>query len=466
MISLPYAAEPESAPVLSIAQIVTIARAYWKQIVMIAVGITIVTAVGIKFLPKTYTAMATLIVNPENKDPLAGQQFPMDVLGNYVATQTELMLSPVVLLPVVDKLQLTLDKNYTAGFRGGDATALREYVERELATAIQVDTGRGGQLLYVSASARDPVRASDIANAVADIYLEQQRRRVNDPAGERAERYSEQLAELRAKTVVAQDKVTEFRRHNGLTDVVAANNDVEMQALTSLESRLLEAQNRRRSLEAKQSGQQSTTDEALASLQVSQLKTQVSNLEAQLAQQRATLGARHPAVLQLTSQLDTARRSLAAELENLSANNATEFSRARDLEDKLTRAVADQRQKVVSLRQLQGDGAKLQLELESAQAVYKRALDGYDQIMFASVGNYTNVTFVSRATPPLKASKPNKLKLLAVGAIFGLGLGLLIPFGYELFVNRRVRCRDDIERDFGIPVLALFDAIPATPGAA
>jgi succinoglycan biosynthesis transport protein ExoP len=452
---------------LSIAQILTIARAYWKQVVIVALGTTILTAVAIKFLPKTYTATATLIVSTENKDPLAGQQFPIDVLGNYVATQTELMLSPVVLLPVVDKLHLTSDKNYTAGFRGGDATALREYVEKDLSTGgVQVETGRGGQLLYVSGSARDPGQAADIANAVADVYLAQKRRRVNDPAGERAERYSEQLAELRVKTVTAQDKVTEFRRHNGLTDVVAANNDVEMQALTSLESRLLDAQNQRRSLEAKQAGQQSTANETLSSPQITALKTQVSTIEAQLAQQQPTLGPRHPAVMELNSRLAATRRSLAGEMETLHANNATEISRARDLEEKLTRAVADQRQKVVSLRQLQGEGAKLQLELESAQSVYKRALDGYDQIMFASVGNYTNVTFISRATPPLKASKPNKLKLLAVGVIFGLGLGLVMPFSYELFVNRRLRCRDDIEREFGIPVLAHFDAIPAAPGGA
>jgi hypothetical protein len=38
-------------------------------------------------------------------------------------------------------------------------------------------------------------------------------------------------------------------------------------------------------------------------------------------------------------------------------------------------------------------------------------------------------------------------------------LGLGIPLGYELF-NRRVRCRDDLERHHGIPVLAEFGALP------
>ena len=34
-------------------------------------------------------------------------------------------------------------------------------------------------------------------------------------------------------------------------------------------------------------------------------------------------------------------------------------------------------------------------------------------------------------------------------------LGLGIPLGYEL-LNRRVRCRDDLERHHGIPVLVEF----------
>jgi len=38
-------------------------------------------------------------------------------------------------------------------------------------------------------------------------------------------------------------------------------------------------------------------------------------------------------------------------------------------------------------------------------------------------------------------------------------LGLVVPLIYEL-TNRRVRCRDDLERDSGVPVLAEFGAMP------
>jgi polysaccharide biosynthesis transport protein len=157
--------------------------------------------------------------------------------------------------------------------------------------------------------------------------------------------------------------------------------------------------------------------------------------------------------------MQATRRSLAAALQSYSANASTGLSVAQRLEQNLLRAVEEQRAKVLAMGQLHNDAAKYILELESAQAVYKRALDGYDQIMFASAGHYTNVNFVSRATPPVKASKPKVLTGLLLGGMAAGILGLGIPLAYELF-NRRVRCRDDLERHHGIPVLVEFGTLP------
>ena len=44
-----------------------------------------------------------------------------------------------------------------------------------------------------------------------------------------------------------------------------------------------------------------------------------------------------------------------------------------------------------------------------------------------------------------------------VSVLVGLGGPLL----YELNFNRRLHCRDDFERELGLPVLAELDRIPA-----
>ena len=81
--------------------------------------------------------------------------------------------------------------------------------------------------------------------------------------------------------------------------------------------------------------------------------------------------------------------------------------------------------------------------------------------MFATGGRTSNISIVSSAIAPQEAAKPNKVRLMLLGIAVGLGAGLLGPLGYELLVNRRVRCRDDFERDFDIPVLMEFQPISA-----
>jgi polysaccharide biosynthesis transport protein len=438
---------------MSVAQFAAILLAYWKQIAVITVVVASLGAVTIKYLPKTYTATATLIVNSDLKDPLAGRDFPAEMIASYVSTQIELMTSPIVLLPAIDRLNLMDDKNFTAGF-SGNGDALREFVQKNLALSLQVQRGTGGQLLYVSASAKSAAQAADIANAVADVYLEQDRRRLNNPAGERAQRYTEELAELREKATIAQDKVTAFRHENGIGDMNSASAGTEVQSLDTLHQHLLETQNLRRTLEAKQAGQQAPADETAGS---AVLDAQL----AQLAQLSGTYGPQHPKVKEVKAQIALTRQSLANANHATSASKDAELARTKELERKYIQAVAEQEAKVLKLRQAQDEGSKLVLELDSAKSVYKQALDGFDQIMFQAVATHANVSVVNRAVPPLRASKPNKIKLMLMALVAGLGLGVGIPLGYGLLIARRLRCRDDVERDFGIAVLAQLEAVPA-----
>jgi uncharacterized protein involved in exopolysaccharide biosynthesis len=178
------------------------------------------------------------------------------------------------------------------------------------------------------------------------------------------------------------------------------------------------------------------------------------------------MGPAHPKVTELENQIAATRKSLSEEVSANDQNTDSELVAARQLEQKLAQAVEEQRAKVLAVRKLQDEGTKYMLELESAQAVYKRALDGYDQIMFSSGVHNANVSFVSRAVPVVKAVKPAKPKLFAVGIVIGLLVGVGAPLVYEILFHRRVRCRDDFERGFGVPVLSEFDAIEFAPSAA
>jgi succinoglycan biosynthesis transport protein ExoP len=447
---------------MSLAQIVCILRAYWRHSLIAAIALILLSFGAIKLLPKSYVATATLIVNFENKDPLAGREFVGGGGNTYIPTQIELIMSQAVLGPVVDRLKLTSDPQFTRGFVGSPA-GVKEVVIRNLRDKLQVQQGVASQLLYISISGKSPERVAELANAVADEYLKQERQRTNGPAAERAERYSKQLAELRAKAIAAQDRVTEFRQQNGMTEVGAGPADVEGAALSDLQQKLEAAQNQRRELESRQVSATASSDVVLETASIVSLRSKLSGLESQMAEARATLGPKHPKVVELQSQIDATRHSLAQEVQSISANSSVQLQRARDLEAKYLAAVTAERARLLERRALQDQEAKLVLELQSAQATYKKGLDGYDQIVFASSGNYSDVSLVSRADPPPKPDKPNKLKWFAIACLFSLAAAVVGPFGYELFLNRRLRCRDDLEKHFGIPVLAQLGPLPLLP---
>jgi len=444
-------------PGLSLSQIFSIVRAHRRLTTLIVLVVLSLTALTLALWPRTYTAMVTLMVNYEVNDPLNGKELPVGQVGSYIATQVELMQTPEVLLAVVDRLKLTQNRDYAAGY-SGDSGTLREWAAKELNKNLTIYQGQmGSQLIYLAYSARDPTEAAQVVNAVAEAYKEQDYSRSTGPPGERAKRYAQQLGELKGKVDQAQKDVTAFHQRNALIEEGNKNN-VDVGLLESLEERLLEAQNARRAAEARASGDQSVNDQVLSSTLVQTLKTQLAVQEARLAQFNTLYTPQHPDVVDLRSQVQEARRAVASAVHSYTANASATLSVAQRLEQSLQRAVAEQRAKVLAKGQLHDEGAKYLLELQSSQAVYKRALEGYDQVMFASAGHYTNVSFISRATPPVRPSKPKILTGLILGCMAALILGLGLPLGYEL-LNRRVRCRDDLERHHGIPVLVEFNRL-------
>ncbi|MDR7193732.1 Wzz/FepE/Etk N-terminal domain-containing protein [Luteimonas terrae] len=447
-------------PGLSLWQLLAIVWAWRKVTLAVVAGALLLALAASKLLPKTYTATATLMVNYEIYDPLGGKEFPIGLLGSYMATQIELMHSAEVLLEVVRRLKLNQDPRYTAGF-DGSPEHLDEWVKSVLERKLIIEQGRfGSQLIHITYSARKPEAAAAVVNTLAEVYAEQQHSRLTGPARERADRYTEQLEGLQEKVARAQDEVTALRARNGTIDPTAKI-DIEMEKLGTLQQRLLDTQHTRRTAESQLSGDLSVGDQVLNSPLVQTLKARVATDAARLAELRATLGPRHPQLLELESQVQYSQRALNTETGNYRRNTTSTVASSRQLESSLQQAVDEQRENVIAARQLQDELGKYELELESAQSVYRRALEGYDQIMFASGGHYTNVRFVGPAPEPLKPSKPNLLKNVILALGIGLLLGLLGPLGYELLLNRRVRCRDDLERDYDLPVLGEFASVPA-----
>jgi uncharacterized protein involved in exopolysaccharide biosynthesis len=411
------------------------------------------TVAALKFWPRTYTAVASVMVNYEVEDPLNGASLPTGQVGSYIATQVELMQNPQVLLDVVDRLDLTQNKHFTSGYHG--IGTLRQWAAAVVGKNLEIYQGqRGSQLIYVNYSATDPDEAATVANTVIDVYKEHDHTRSTEEPGERARLYAQEIDELKAKVDEAQHNLTAFRQANGLLNE-GDDAGVDLALLTTAEAGLFEARNQLRTAEARAGGNQTVSDQVLGSQEVQELKAQLNEQQLRLAQLNQLYTPDYSEVRDQQVLIASTRRALEAAVNRYSDNASEELAAARRQERDLQRTVASQRAKVLNSSRLHAQESKYLLDLNSAQTVYKRALEGFDQITFAAQGHYSNVTPVSQATPPVKPSAPRLRLGLLLGCIAAGVLGLGIPFAYEL-VNRRIRSRDDLELHSGIPVLMEF----------
>ncbi len=450
----------EDRPPFSVQQLLVILKAHWRFSALVFVLVVMAAAAVSLLTTKTYMATATLMVHFNTLDPLAAKEFAESAQNSYLPTQIELMQGDPVLDAVIERLSLTSAEEFAAGHQGDDATR-RGWVEAKLRKSLDIEQGRAGsQLIYVHASASTATMAADIANAVIDAYLEIHSSDTAGPSAGRVIRYGEGLASLKRKVDVAQTVLSDLRDRAGPIDF-DSKGDIELAKLDALEHRLLEARNGLRTNQAKSTGKRELTTSILTSTAMASLRDEGNKLAAKMAQLRTEYGPNHPDVQALQSQIDENKASQAATQSAYASATTSDIVVANSEVESLEKAVTAQRIKVRQVKQYRDQASKYQLELDSAQQVYRKALDGYDQEKFAARGNTQHLSMASRARPPVKPDKPNRIKYMLAGILGGLMLALLTPFVLEL-PRRKIRCRDDIERDMRIPVLL---ELPNLPGA-
>ena len=457
----PGVAQEPAGDGMTLQQVYMVLRAHWRLSLLIFACLVALSVVVIKKMPRTYTATATLILDYKSTtDPMGAQEFPTGMIGSYIATQIEVLRSADILDPVIQRLNLTKEPEFNSGYSPKNGS-MESWVREALRAKLEIGSGQyGSQLIHITASSVNPDRAAQIADAVAGEFESQQVRRLTEPANQRASRYGGEVQVLADRVSAIQARIAAVRHKSGLTDLKASQTDSDTAALANLEARYLDAQNARRNAEVRLAAESAAGSENGGTPAIQALRTQLSTYGTQMAQLRTTYGSQHIKVLELQSQIDATQRALNAAVSSHVANASVELSAARELEDKLRTAVEQQRDRLMQARSVQDESQKLLLELDSAQAAYKEALDQLDRVQVTARGQYSNISVMSHAEVPVRPTSPKSMKLFLLAVIAALGAGVAIPFAWDLLFDRRVRCSDDVTNDLRLPLLAEFSAQP------
>jgi uncharacterized protein involved in exopolysaccharide biosynthesis len=388
---------------------------YWKRSLIAFLAFIVMAAIATGTMPKIYVASATVMIFQDSKEPLTGAgKLPM----TFISAQVALINSAGSLLPVIDKLDLTHDPWFMPDFSESPA-AVRDVAVARLQGALTVTPGRDN-ILAISVSYLSAQRAADIANAVAQEYIRQDLSRVTLLAEERMARDSKDLEDVQRKVDEAWERVMELGQQPAMIAFGHHNSDAD--ALADLEVKLLTAQKVRRQLETTQQAPGSSSEVLLES-GISDLRGKLAFEQDQIGQ-LLSKGSNHASVLELQARLNATREWMAAEEQVFSGNQRRSLTRARELEWKYQAALEARCAKLAGRRSPPEQVWSRMLQLKSAQQAYAKVLDGYEAKHYWAPAEDDHASLVARATPPLKAAKPNRPELIMMAFLGALGIAL------------------------------------------
>lgn len=429
-----------------------------KWIILLTLLVTVITTLVISLLlPKQYTASSTLVLNFKSSNPVTGVVLPIQFMPSYLITQADIIGSHNVALKVVDNLKLAENPAVQQQFQ--EATqgkgSVRDWLASNLQKKLSAKPSRESSVIEIGFTGNDPTFAAAIANAFAEAYIQTSLELSVQPARQSSAWYDQQISQLRSNLEKSQTKLSEYQREKG---VVLSDErlDIETAKLGELSGQVVAAQSAAYDAYSRKSQQEASAEVSNNSL-VQNLKVQMAQSEARLAELEKKTGKNHPEYQRAVAQLGSIKQDLDAAIRTATRSVATTASAAQQRLGGLRSAVATQKAKVLELKEKRDEIMVLVRDVENAQRIYDSALQRAGQIRLESQSSQTEIAVLNQALPPNDASSPKVVLNTILAFFLGSLLGIAIGFLMEL-VDRRVRSTLDISDEIGIPVLG--DIVP------
>jgi chain length determinant protein EpsF len=423
----------------------------WIILGVLLLTVAVTTIVSL-WLPKSYTATTTLIVDSKSKDPLTGQLLPSQLFPGYMATQIDIIQSSQVASKVVRELKLADSPGTREQFM--EATEGKGNINQWLADLLlknlSAEPSRESSTIALNFKGSDPRFAAALANAFAKAYIETSLDLRLVPARQTADWFDQQIVQLREKLDQAQQNLTTYQREKGIVES-EERLDVETRRLGDLAQQMVAAQSA--AFDASSRTRDSANlPEVINNPVVQGLKAQVAQGEGKLADLAQRVGVNHPEYQRTQAEVNTYKVKLAAELNTATRGVGATSSAARQRYNELSDAFAKQKEKVLGLKQQREEATLLARDLENAQRIYDSALQRYGQSRMEAQAIQTDIAVLNPAVPPANHSSPKVLLNIVLSLFLGTLLGSGIGFLVEL-LDRRVRSGQDIA-GLEIPLLA------------
>ena len=410
-----------------------------------------IAGIAVFALTPIFSASALVLVDTSRNaliDPEA-QVSSASAENARVDSEVEILRSETVLLDVIEREGLLSDEEFgvrlglrdrvLAFLRLGDADlpqgdAAVQSVLNRIKNAVSVQRRGLTYLISVQARSEDPQKAAQLANALAEAYIQDQMQSKIEGVLAARDVLEARLQLARENIVRSEQQFDTFISEN--IDQLAADPG---SSVADLRNDLLSVTGSREELQALSQ----TVSTAAASRDWATLVAQLeSDALVELEAQRQTLatnlsdaGSDSPTAINLRQELAAVEAALVEranqELTDLRSQVAQLDDEASGLRQQIRSDVLSSDLPVDVLTQLY----EFQQSADLARTQYQSLLARSGDLQVQSELQIADSRIVSRALPPSSASFPNTRLILLMAGLAGLGLGVGLAFVYENFVG-------------------------------
>lgn len=461
-------------------------------------------------LPKIYRSTVTILIQSQQEQPIPIKDVYDPGLGrvDYYFTQYEIFKSREIIEPVVDRLKLAENAEFVGKTQEEPAAsdqliktlgsldkrgewvkwlpflsqdepvqlseAEQQFKRREAAIRyfydhLMVEPVMGTQLVKIHFQSKSAKLATDVANTLADVYLESGLQAQLDATKRATGWLTERLQEIKSQLEKSEQALQKFREQQSLVNVGGTRNLNEAE-LIDYSTRAREAQRKRTELEStymkvKQAGDNEEQLKNISTLLVDPLVQRAGeNLlaaEDAAKQFEDRYGPKHPKMSTALARVKAAKDAYRQQLLQVAQGVKAEYEIARSTEASMNGLLQGAKSKIRQLDERQYDLGILERDVETNRQLYDLFLGRFKET--DTSGDYKKITarIVDRAVPPSRPYEPRVMRIVVWGTAIGFVLAIMLAFLSHV-LSEEIRSVEQLEALTHLPVLGV---LPLVPGA-
>ncbi|HET8647447.1 MAG TPA: GNVR domain-containing protein, partial [Vicinamibacteria bacterium] len=418
-----------------------------------------------------YRATTQILIERENPNVLAFKEVAQvdAARDDYYQTQYTLLRSRLLARRVIDELKLyrqpelggPLDAQQLAALEaaGAGASPLMEKAIDRFLRRLSVQPVRNSRLVSVSFEAYRPQLATQVANRLAQLYIQQTLEFRYETSSEAGEWLGDQIGSQRKKVTEAEASLQKLKEREGIVNIEERRALLEQKlkelgtALTNLKTTRL--QREALFVQMRGAGNAEELPEVLRSPVVQSLRIELANLERRQAQLLEQYLDEHPEVMQVRNQIKDTRGKIAAESRRVIRAAENDYKAAAAQESSVAGALEAAKAEALELsrRGVQYDSVKH--ELDAAKQVLDSMLSRHKEMDVSSELKASNIRIVDPAAVPQEPVRPRRVRDLLIGLLVGLAGAMAVAFTLE-YLDSSIKTVEDVRAQLGVPLLGVI----------